>query len=184
MPNHFQEFNSLTIDHIQRRNKVHEICRQYSRSPSRGNFKRLKSLFKQVGKEVFIESGFHCDYGAKISLGDRVYMNINCTLLDGAAIIIGDDCLIGPNVQLLTINHALAPEERLKKANLASDIIIENNVWLGAGVIVVPGVTIHSGTSIGAGSVVTRDCDKNCLYAGNPARKIKQNLIGNSCQKI
>jgi len=174
MPNQFQEFNSLTVEHIQRRNKVHEICRQFSRSPSKGNLNRLKSLFRKVGKDVFIESGFYCDYGDKITLGDRVYMNINCTLLDGGTITIGDDCLIGPSVQILTINHALSTKERLKKANFTDDVMIENNTWLGAGVIVLPGVTIHSGTTIGAGSVVTHDCDNNCLYAGNPARKIKQ----------
>jgi len=174
MPEHLYEFNSLTAEHIQRRSKVHEICRQYSRSPSKGNLKRLKNLFKQTGEAVFIEAGFYCDYGDKISLGNRVYMNINCTLLDGASITIEDDCLIGPNVQILTINHAISPGERLKKNNFASDVTIENNVWLGAGAIVLPGVTIHAGTTIGAGSVVTHDCDKNCLYAGNPARKIKQ----------
>jgi len=174
MPKHFQEFNSLTTEHIQCRNKMHEICRQYSRSPSKGNLKRLKKLFKKVGEEVFIESGFYCDYGDKISLGDRIYLNANCTLLDGGLISIGDDCLIGPNVQILTINHALSPKERLKKANFASDVVIEDNVWLGAGVIVLPGVTIGSGTTIGAGSIVTQDCDSNYLYAGNPARKIRQ----------
>jgi len=72
MSNHFQEFDSLTVEHIQRRNKVHEICRQFSRSPSKGNLNRLKSLFRKSGKEVFIESGFNCDYGDKISLGDRL----------------------------------------------------------------------------------------------------------------
>lgn len=173
MSNHFQELDSLAVEHIQRRNKVHEICRQFSRSPSKGNLNRLKSLFRKVGKDVFIESGFNCDYGDKITLGERVYMNINCTFLDGGTITIGDDCLIGPSVQILTINHAISPKERLKKANFASNVMIENNVWLGAGVIVLPGVTIHSGTTIGAGSIVTHDCDKNCLYAGNPARKIK-----------
>ncbi|MCU7836560.1 MAG: hypothetical protein KZQ83_15085 [gamma proteobacterium symbiont of Taylorina sp.] len=73
MTNHFQEFNSLTVEHIQRRNKVHEICRQYSRSPSKGDLNRLKSLFKKVGEGVFIESGFYCDYGDKISLGNRAH---------------------------------------------------------------------------------------------------------------
>lgn len=169
-----ESFNSLTTEHIQRRHQVHEICRQFNRSPSKGNLARLKSLFSQVGKEVFIEAGFYCDYGDKIFLGHRVYFNINCTLLDGGRIRIGDDCLIGPNVQILTINHTLTPVERLKKINFARDIDIGNNVWIGAGAIILPGVSIGSGSVIGAGSVVTRDVADNCLYAGNPAGEIRQ----------
>ena len=86
---------------------MHELCRQFSRSPSNGNLKRLKALFSDCGEGVFIEAGFHTDYGDSIHLGDRVYININCTLLDAPlaaesayAITVGDDCLIGPNVKL------------------------------------------------------------------------------------
>lgn len=167
-------FNSLTPEFIQHRHQVHEICRQFSRSPSKGNLSRLKSLFASVGEEVFIEQGFYCDYGDKITLGHRVYININCTFLDGGQIIIGDDCLIGPNVQILTINHATSPKERLKKANYAENIHIENNVWIGAGAIILPGISIGSNAVIGAGSVVTKSVQANCLYAGNPAKKIRQ----------
>lgn len=166
-------FNSLTPELIQQRKQTHEICRQFSRSPSRGNLLRLKSLFASYGEEVFIESGFYCDYGDKITLGDRVFLNSNCTFLDGGMITIGDDCLIGPNVQVLTINHATSPKERLNKSNYAEDTTIENNVWLGAGVIILPGVRIESGAVIGAGSVVNQTVQTNCLYAGNPAKKIR-----------
>lgn len=166
-------FNSLTPALIQHRNKVHEICRQFNKSPSRGNLSRLKSLFVKCGQDVFIEQGFYCDYGDKISLGLRVYININCTLLDGGIITIGDDCLIGPNVQILTINHDITPQKRLKKNSYAEDVCIGDNVWLGAGVIILPGITIGSGATIGAGSVVTKDVPDNCLYAGNPAKKIR-----------
>ena len=167
-----EAFNSLTSERIQRRNQVHNICRQFSRSPSRGNLARLKSLFAHVGDDVFIEQGFYCDYGHKISLGHRVYLNINCILLDGGMITIGDDCLIGSNVQILTVNHATSAKERLQKTNFASDISIGNNVWIGAGVIILPGISIEDGAVIGAGSVVSRQVQANCLYAGNPARKI------------
>lgn len=166
-------FNSLTPELIQRRNQVHDICRQFSRSPSRGNLLRLKSMFASYGDEVFIEQGFYCDYGDKISLGNRVYLNVNCTLLDGGLITLGDDCLIGPNVQILTINHAVSPKERLDKKNFAEDVTIADNVWIGAGAIILPGVIISDNAVIGAGSVVNKDVPTNCLYAGNPAKKIR-----------
>jgi len=167
-------FNSLTPELIQRRHQVHDTCRQFSRSPSKGNLSRLKSLFAHCGDDVFIEQGFYCDYGDKITLGHRVYINVNCTFLDGGQINIGDDCLIGPNVQILTINHAISPKERLKKHNYAEDIHIENNVWIGAGSVILPGISIGSGTVIGAGSVVTKSVQSNCLFAGNPAKKIRR----------
>ena len=167
-------FDSLTPELIQRRHQVHDTCRQFSRSPSKGNLSRLKALLASCGKEVFIESGFYCDYGDKISLGHRVYLNINCTLLDGGFITIGDDCLIGPNVQILTINHEMLPSARLEKKNLAQDVRIESNVWIGAGTIILPGVTIAEGAVIGAGSVVTKDVQAACLYVGSPAKKIRE----------
>ena len=167
-------FNSLTPTLIQRRNQVHDTCRQFSRSPSRGNLLSLKALFLSCGEEVFIEQGFYCDYADKVSLGKRVYININCTLLDGGLITIGDDCLIGPNVQILTINHAMSPKERQDKKNYAEDVSIADNVWIGAGAIILPGVSIATGAVIGAGSVVNKDVQTNCLYAGNPAKKIRR----------
>ena len=166
-------FNSLTPELIQRRHQVHDTCRQFSRSPSKGNLARLKSLFADYGEDIFIEQGFYCDYGDKITLGHRVYINVNCTFLDGGQITIGDDCLIGPNVQILTINHALSAKERIQKDNYAENIHIENNVWIGAGAIILPGIHIGSGAVVGAGSVVTKNIQANSLYAGNPAAKIR-----------
>lgn len=167
------EFNSLSRELIQQRYQVHDLCRQFSRSPSKGNLQRLKALFARCGEAVFIEQGFYCDYGDKISLGNRVYVNINCTMLDGGQILIGDDCLIGPNVQILTINHALSPAQRLAKNNYALDVTIGDNVWIGAGVIILPGIVVGSGAVLAAGSVVTKDVTTNCLYGGNPASMIR-----------
>ncbi|MCU7940150.1 MAG: sugar O-acetyltransferase [gamma proteobacterium symbiont of Bathyaustriella thionipta] len=167
-------FNSLTPELIQRRHRVHDTCRQFNRSPSKGNLLRLKSLFARYGEDVFIEQGFYCDYGDKITLGQRVYININCTILDGGEVTIGNDCLIGPNVQILTINHDTSATDRLNKNNYAEDIHIESNVWIGAGTIILPGINIGSNAVIGAGSVVTKNIQANCLYAGNPAKKIRQ----------
>jgi len=166
-------FDSLQKDLRQQRHQTHEICRQFNRSPSKGHLKKLKSLFAHCGENVLIEQGFHCDYGNKITLGSRVYLNINCVLLDGGAITLGDDCLIGPNVQILTINHDISPQARLTKTNYAKDVNIEHNVWIGAGSIILPGTTIYQGSVIGAGSVVTGSVEPNALYCGNPAKKLK-----------
>ncbi len=163
-------FDSLQAELIQARQQTHEVCRQFARSPSKGNLKRLKALFAHCGEQVFIEAGFHCDYGDKISIGDRVFINVNCTFLDGGTIEIGDDCLIGPGVQLLTVGHDTQAQARLKKANYADDIRIGTNVWIGGGAIILSGVRIGDGAVVGAGSVVTKDVESNAKVAGNPAK--------------
>ena len=168
-----KRFDSLSGELIQLRQRVHEICRQFSRSPSKGNLKRLKSVFNECGDKVFVEAGFHCDYGDKISIGDNVFININCTILDAGQVKIGNDTLIGPNVQILAVTHDVNPQLRLDKYNYAQDVSIGSNVWLAAGVIVLPGVTIGDHSVIGAGSVVTADVEAHCLYLGNPAIKVK-----------
>jgi len=171
-------FDSITPELISQRKSVHELCRQFTRSPSKGNLKRLKALFSSCGENVFIEYGFHMDYGNNIAIGDRTYLNANCTIVDAAKeasskIHIGADCLIGPNVQLLAVSHDIEPNARLMKHNYADDIIIGNNVWLGGGVIVLAGVSIGDNSVVGAGSVVTNSIEVNSFYAGNPAIKIR-----------
>lgn len=168
-----QAFNSQTKQLRLQRRQIHQVCYQFNQNPSPENLQKIRHSFGACGKQVFIEAGFHCDYGDKIYLGDRVYFNINCTLLDGGNIYIGDDCLIGPNVQIITINHDLSPEKRLNKTNYAKDITIGKNVWIGAGCIILPGVKIADGSVIGAASLVSRDVEANSLYLGNPARKLK-----------
>tara|TARA_B110000881_G_C18303528_1_gene378244 strand:+ start:103 stop:621 length:519 start_codon:yes stop_codon:yes gene_type:complete len=168
-----QLFNSLTPEHIRLRQHTQEICRQFSRSPSKGNLKRLKQLFAQSGEQVIIEGPFYCDYGDKVSLGDRVYINTHCTILDGGIVNIGNDCMLGPNVQLLTVSHDVDPIKRLNKTSYVNDIHIEHNVWLGAGVIVLAGVTIGENSVVGAGSVVTKNVPPNTMVVGNPAAVIK-----------
>jgi len=170
-------FDSITPELVSQRKSVHELCRQFTRSPSKGNLKRLKALFSSCGDNVFIEYGFHMDYGDSISIGDRTFLNANCTLVDAAKeasckIDIGADCLIGPNVQLLAVFHDIDPKARLAKHNYADDIIIGNNVWLGGGVIVLAGVRIGDNSVVGAGSVVTKNIEANSFYAGNPAAKV------------
>jgi maltose O-acetyltransferase len=172
-----QSFNSLDKTLLALRKQTGEICRLFNKSPSKGNLKRIKELFAQCGEGVIIESGFHCDYGNQITIGDRSFININCTVLDApiseGAISIGQDCLIGPNVQLLAVSHAVNPTQRLNKENFASPITVGNNVWIGAGVIVLAGVTIGDNAVVGAGSVVTKNVEADTLVAGNPALKIR-----------
>ncbi len=167
-------FDSLTSENRHRRSLVHDLCRSFNRNPGKGSLKKLKQLFAHSGEELIIEQGFYCDYGDKISFGERVYLNINCSLLDGGKITIGNDVLVGPNVQILTVNHPLSSRERLKKINLVKDVSIGNNVWIGAGVIILPGVSIGDGTVIGAGSLVSKNIDGYSLYIGNPAVKIRE----------
>ena len=168
--------DSQSSKNREHRNRMHELCRQFNRAPSKGHLKKLKHAFHFCGEEVFIEHGFNCDYGDKISIGNRVFINFNCTLLDGGRITISDDVLIAPNVQILTVNHPLTPQERLQKTNLIQDVFIGNNVWIGAGTIILPGVIISDNVVVGAGSVVTKDLDEGCLYVGNPAKKIRGSL--------
>lgn len=175
---HLTQFNNIEKTLLEQRKTAHEICRLFNKSPSKGNLKRIKELCSHCGDGVIIEAGFHCDYGSQIQIGDRTFININCTVLDApiseGAITIGCDCLIGPNVQLLAVSHAVNPTERLNKENFAAPISIGNNVWIGAGVIVLAGVTIGENAVVGAGSIVTKDVAANTVVAGNPAVKIKE----------
>ncbi|TNJ26651.1 Maltose O-acetyltransferase [Giardia muris] len=120
-----------------------------------------------------INSPFYCDYGTQIRLGRHCYMNVGCTLLDSGSITIGDHCLFGPHTQLYTSSHPFDPEMRRADLETAAPIVIGDDVWLGGGVIVCPGVTIGARSVVGAGSVVTRDIPPDSLYAGNPARFIR-----------
>ena len=134
----------------------------------------LGQLVGHLGEGAYVKPPLSVDYGENISLGDRVFVNYNLTALDVAAITIGDDCLLGPNVQLLTPTHPVAIEPRRDKLEAALPITLGRNVWLGGGVIVCPGVTIGDNRVVGAGSVVTRDIPANVVAVGNPARVIRE----------
>ncbi len=130
----------------------------------------LTQLLGSVGRDVDVRAPLFCDFGTHIVIGDRTFVNFGLVALDVASITIGDDCQIGPNVQLLTPIHPLDPEARRNKWEQAAPITIENNVWLGGGVIVLPGVTVGENSVIGAGSVVSRDVPANVVAVGSPAR--------------
>lgn len=132
----------------------------------------LEELFAQVG-EVQIEPPFRCDYGSNIYLGDKFYMNYGCVILDCNTVHIGDNVLCAPYVQIYTAYHPTEPEIRLSGRELAAPIKIGNNVWIGGGAIICPGVTIGDNTTIGAGSVVVKNIPDNVVAAGNPCRIIR-----------
>ena len=133
----------------------------------------LLELLGQLGEGSEIKPPLRCDYGYRIRVGARTFVNYGLVALDVASIAIGDDVQIGPNVQLLTPTHPIDPDTRRAKWEAAEPIAIEGNVWLGGGVIVLPGLTIGENTVVGAGSIVTKDLPPNVVAAGNPARVVR-----------
>lgn len=142
----------------------------------------LIELFERIGDNIEIEPPFRCDYGSNITLGDRVYMNFGCVILDCAKVTIGERSLLGPNVHLYAATHPTDPRVRESGRELAKPISIGRNVWIGGGSIVCPGVTIGDDAVIGAGSVVTRDVAPSVIAAGNPCRVPEKRPIGTGPQ--
>lgn len=134
----------------------------------------LEELLAELGDHTEIRPPLYVDYGYQIRIGARSFVNFGLVALDVAAITIGDDVQIGPNVQLLTPTHPLDPQLRRDKWEAAEPITIGDNVWLGGGVIVLPGVTIGENTVVGAGAVVTKDLPANVVAVGNPAKVIRE----------
>jgi maltose O-acetyltransferase len=133
----------------------------------------LVELLAGFGVESVIRPPFFCDYGEHITIGARTFANVGLVALDVLPITIGDDVQIGPNVQLLTPTHPIDPGPRRAKWEAGEPIAIGDNVWLGGGVIVLPGVTIGEDTVVGAGSVVTRDLPAGVVAFGNPAQVVR-----------
>lgn len=133
----------------------------------------LAALLGAVGAGAKVRPPLFVDFGERITIGPRTFVNCNLTALDIAPITIGADCQIGPSVQLLTPIHPIDPDQRRDQLQSSAPITIGDNVWLGGGVIVCPGVTIGDNSVIGAGSVVTRDVPADVVAVGNPARVIR-----------
>ena len=130
----------------------------------------LRERFGHVGAGATIRPPFHCDYGYNIHLGEGVFLNFNCVILDVVEVRIGDGTQIGPGVQILTADHPRDPVERASGLEWGRPIAIGRNVWIGGGAIILPGVTIGDDAVIGAGSVVTRSVAAGATVVGNPAR--------------
>lgn len=137
-------------------------------------FSFLRQFFGSVSENTQIRSPFFCDYGKHISIGRDCFVNFNCVFLDCNRITIGDFAQIGPGVHIYTAWHPLDPVTRQSGLEAASPVTIGNNVWLGGGTIICPGVTIGDNSVIGAGSVVTRDIPANVLAVGNPCRVLRR----------
>lgn len=172
------ELYSCIDPELQRRQQeCLEVLYDYNHSRP-GETKRrvelLNKLLANMGENCYIEPPLHANWGCHTHLGNNVYANFNLTLVDDTDIYIGDSVMLGPNVVLATAGHPVDPELRRLVYQFNQPIHIGNNVWLGAGVIVLPGVTIGDNSVVGAGSVVTKDIPANVVAVGNPCRILRE----------
>jgi len=159
----------LTVD----RKRAKALCFRYNQDVVDLDRGLLSELFGQP-TDAYLEPPFWCDYGYNLRLGRNVYANHNFVVLDCALVTIGDDTFIGPNVVLSTAGHPIDAAERVSGVEFAKPITIGRRVWLGAGVMVIPGVEIGDDVVIGAGSVVTRSIPSGCVAVGNPCRVVRR----------
>lgn len=161
----------------QERNRAHELCFQYNQtSPSDVEKQQeiLKELIGNIKGTITINAPFYCDYGSHITVGNNFFANYNCKILDGAEVRFGDDVRIGPDCSFITPNHAPDPEMRRDGYEIFQPVTVGDNVWFGASVTVLPGVTIGNNSIIAAGSVVTRDIPSGVLAGGVPCKVIRE----------
>jgi len=130
----------------------------------------LDQLLGALGRDVAIRAPFYVDYGSNIFIGDNVFMNFGCVVLDVCKVVIGEHCLLGPGVQIYTADHPRDPRERESGIEFGRPVTIGRNVWLGGHAIILPGVTIGDDVIVGAGSVVRHDVPSGATVTGNPAR--------------
>ncbi|EEF59288.1 sugar O-acetyltransferase [Pedosphaera parvula] len=162
---------------IEMRLQARELFTRYNQmryADKAGRQELLAELFGEVGESTDIQAPFYCDYGCHIFAGPNLFMNFGCVVLDCARVTLGRNVSMGPNVQIYTAYHPLNAAERIKGPELAAPIWIGDNVWIGGSSIICPGVKIGENTTIGAGSVVTKDMPANVFVAGNPCRVIRE----------
>jgi maltose O-acetyltransferase len=162
----------LAADHA----RAQELLERYNATRHTEQDERdrlLRELLGEVGDGVVVKPPFRCDYGRQISIGARTFVNYGCVILDVVPVRLGADCQVATNVQLLAATHPVEPEPRREGWEYGEPITIGDNVWLGGGVIVCPGVTIGDDSVVGAGAVVTRDLPAGVVAVGNPARVLR-----------
>lgn len=161
---------------MEERDKAKDLCHQYNQlrpSDRLGQREVLKKLLGKTGENFIITAPFWCDYGYNITLGENFYANHNLVILDGAKVTFGDNVFVAPDCGFHTAGHPIDFERRNRGLEYAYSITVGDNVWIGAGVQVMPGVTIGSNVVIGGGSVVVKDIPSNCVAVGNPCKVIR-----------
>lgn len=169
-------YNPSDVQLVEDRRHARIIFGEYNKShpDEKENRKRLlEELLESKPRNLYIEPPFYCDYGYNIQLGDNVYMNYNCCILDVSIVKIGDNTMFGPNVQIYTATHPLEYKARNSGVEYAKPIIIGNNVWIGGNATICPGVIIGNNVVVAAGSVVTKSFPDDVVIGGNPAKIIK-----------
>ncbi|PSL43274.1 maltose O-acetyltransferase [Salsuginibacillus halophilus] len=152
------------------RKRARRLVRQFNEAEEDEGMKRndtLRQLFGSLGKKVYIEPTFRCDYGYHIDAGDQLFVNYDCVFLDIAPIRFGEGCMVGPGVHIYTVSHPLNAKE------YGEPVRIGAHVWIGGGALIMPGVTIGDEAVVAAGAVVTKDVPPNTLVGGNPAKVIQ-----------
>lgn len=173
-----QLYNALDPELVQMRKEARTLLARINQNledlrENHESHALCRMLFGAVGKNLWLQPPFFCDYGRNITLGNNVYLNFNCVILDVAPVKIGNNVMMGPNVQIYSASHPVDAIERSRGLELGQPVTVEDHVWLGGASILCPGVTVGAGSVIGAGAVVTRDIPPGVLAAGNPARVIK-----------
>lgn len=159
------------------RKRIKTLCIDYNQTRPYDNLRRLsllKSILGSAGTNTHIEPPFFCDYGSNISVGDNFYANHGLVILDGTQVTIGNNVFIGPAVGIHTAGHPLDAKRRNQGLEYALPITLEDNVWIGASSVILPGVTIGRNSVIGAGSVVTRNIPADVVAVGNPCRVLRK----------
>jgi len=170
-----EAYNILDPDLIAEREKTKELLRLYNRSETLPEQRALlERLLGGAGEGSIIEPPFYCTYGKNTMIGDHVYLNFLCVILDNNEVHIGHHVMIGPAVQIYTAAHPVEAETRIQGWEVAKPIAIGDNVWIGGGAIILPGVTVGRNSVVGAGAVVTRSVPADTVVAGNPARMIRE----------
>jgi maltose O-acetyltransferase len=171
-----EHYDPLDSELVQARQRARDLCWDLNATRERDQDARRsisKELFAQGGDSVWLQPPFFCDYGQNILLGERVFFNFNCVVLDVCQVKIGDFSQFGPAVQIYAATHPMNAELR-RKQEFGKPVEIGSDVWVGGGAIICPGVKIGSKAVIGAGSVVTRDIPDGVFAAGNPCRVIRE----------
>ena len=172
-----ENYNAGDEELVKERMKARKAVREFndiSEDEAEKREEKIREIFGQAGKNIYVESHFKCDYGYNISVGDNFYANFDCVLLDVCPIEIGDNCFLAPGVHIYTATHPLDAAERTSGIESAKPVKIGDNVWIGGRAVINPGITIGNNVVVASGSVVVKDIPDNVLVGGCPAKIIKK----------